>query len=87
MAVRLTVRAQELRECRGGRPGLPVPNRPYGVCGRKATVNVFRAHELCQSRAGRPGLPVPNSPHGLCGRKATLELTETRLTVNGGPLR
>ena len=30
-------RAQELRESRGGRPGLPVPNKPYGLCGRKAT--------------------------------------------------
>ena len=25
---------------RGGRPGLPVPNSPYGLCGRKATINV-----------------------------------------------
>ena len=24
---------------RGGRPGLPVPNSPCGLCGRKATVN------------------------------------------------
>ena len=30
-------RAQELCERRGGRPGLPVPNKPYGLCGRKAT--------------------------------------------------
>ena len=22
-----------------GHPGLPVPNRPYGLCGRKATLN------------------------------------------------
>ena len=29
-------RAQELCECRGGRPGLPVPDKPYGLCGRKA---------------------------------------------------
>ena len=26
--------AQELCESRGGRPGLPVPNGPYGLCGR-----------------------------------------------------
>ena len=26
--------AQELCESRGGRPGLPVPNSPYGLCGR-----------------------------------------------------
>ena len=33
------VRAQELREGRGGRPVLPVPNSLYGPCGRKATLN------------------------------------------------
>ena len=32
-------RAQELCESRGGCPGLPVPNSPYGLCGRKATLN------------------------------------------------
>ena len=32
-------RAQELCESRGGRPGLPVPNSAYGLCGRKATLN------------------------------------------------
>ena len=32
----------ELRSCvkvEDGRPGLPVPNSPYGLCGRKATLN------------------------------------------------
>ena len=24
----------------GGRPGLPVPNSPYGLCGRKATLKL-----------------------------------------------
>ena len=62
-----SVTAQELCESRDGRPGLPVPNCPYG---RKATLNYIydRAQELCESRGGRPGLPVPNSPYGLCGR-------------------
>ena len=32
--------AQELCEGRGGRPGLPVPNSPYGLCGRQATWNL-----------------------------------------------
>ena len=32
-------RTQELCESRGGRPGLPVPNSPYGLCGCKATLN------------------------------------------------
>ena len=32
-----SVRAQELCESRGGRPGrIPVPNSPYGLWGRKA---------------------------------------------------
>ena len=33
----------ELRHCvklGGGRPGLPVPNSPYGLRGRKAAVNL-----------------------------------------------
>ena len=38
-AIRTKVfRTQELCESRGGRPGLPVPNSPYGLCGRKATL-------------------------------------------------
>ena len=37
-------RAHELCESRGGRPGLPVPDSPYSVCGRKATLN-------CQGRS------------------------------------
>ena len=47
-------------------PGLPVPDSPYGLCGRKATLNLNtntrRAQELCEIRGGRPGLPVPDSP-------------------------
>ena len=46
-----SVRAQELCESRGGRPGLSVPNSPYRLCRR------LRAQELCESRGGRPGLP------------------------------
>ena len=42
----LTFRAQELCESRGGRPGLPVPNSPYGFCGRKATFELEFATEL-----------------------------------------
>ena len=67
------IRAQELCESRGGRPGLTVPNSPYSLCGRKAILK-NRAPELCESRGGRPGLTVPNAPYGLCGLKATLNL-------------
>ena len=34
------MRALELCESLGGRPGLHVPNSPYGLCGRKATLNL-----------------------------------------------
>ena len=41
------VRAQEQYESRGGRPGFPVPNSPYGLCGRKATLDeLSRARDL-----------------------------------------
>ena len=40
------IRAQELCESLGGRPGLPVPNDPCGLCGREADdelmLNVLR---------------------------------------------
>ena len=39
-------RVQELCESRGGRPGLPLPESPYSLCGRKATLN---SNNTCQS--------------------------------------
>ena len=36
----LSCKVQELCESRGGRPGLPVPNGPYGLCGHEATLNM-----------------------------------------------
>ena len=44
--VPLCTRAQELCESRGGRPRLPVPNSPYGLCGRKATLNLNSLYRL-----------------------------------------
>ena len=59
------IRAQRLCESRGGRSRLPVPNSPFCLCGRKATLkkkHSVRVQELCESRGGRSGLPVPNKP-------------------------
>ena len=39
-------RAQELCESRGGRPGLPVPNKTYGFWGRKTTVKNKKEKKL-----------------------------------------
>ena len=50
---------QELCESRGGRPGLPVPDSPYGFCGRKATLNLnsdFRSY--VKAVLGYPSLIV-----------------------------
>ena len=44
--VPLCTRAQERCESRGGRPGLPVTNSPYGLCGRKATLNLNSLYRL-----------------------------------------
>ena len=53
------IRAQEMRESWGGPPGLPVPNSPYGLCGRKATLNLnFLTRVTTPDR-------VPPSPHHL----------------------
>ena len=40
----MTELSPELCESRGGRPGLPVPNSPYGLCGREATLNERTRH-------------------------------------------
>ena len=50
----MVLRAQELCESRGGRPGFPVPNKPYGFCGRKATLIIH-------------GALRPQKPYGLLG--------------------
>ena len=39
-------RVQELRESRGGRPGLPVPNSSHALRGRKVTLNLNKTSEL-----------------------------------------
>ena len=53
--------AQELRESGGGRPGLPVPNKPDGFCGRKAAVK--RNHIKCSC--------VAVAATGACGATTT----------------
>ena len=46
---RVWIRAPELCESRGGRPGLPVPNSPYGLCGRKPTLKKIEIYPLLQN--------------------------------------
>ena len=52
------IRAQDLCENRGGRPGLPVHNSPYSLRGRKATLNkqwpIHGAGVLYTEHAGVP---------------------------------
>ena len=68
-------RAQELCESRGGRPGLPVPNSHYGLCGRKATLNcsISEVRSCVKVEVAVLGsIAIPNCPYGLRGRKATM---------------
>ena len=44
-------RVEELCESAGGRPGLPVPNRPYGLCGRKATLKKKKKRNFSELRS------------------------------------
>ena len=67
-------RGQELCESGGGRPRLPVPNKPTVSVDVKQHFNnhlIVKAQELCESGGGRSGLPVPDSPC-LCGCTTTL---------------
>ena len=50
-----------------------VPNRPYGLCGRKAALKKKKRNFSELRSCGRPGLPVPKVLYGLCGLKATLK--------------
>ena len=58
-----------LCESRGGRPGFPVPNSHYGLCGRKPTLNLFVSYDglwvdrLCGVIVSYDGLWVDR----LCG--------------------
>ena len=62
--------------CGGWRgPRLPVPNKPDGFCGRKATLKP-QAQEQYESRELRNCVKVevvPNKPDGFCGARQTLK--------------
>ena len=45
----LMIRGQELCESRGGRPGLRIPNGPYGLCARKVTLKL--KHQVSELRS------------------------------------
>ena len=57
-------RAQELCESRSGRPGLPVPNKPYGFCGHKATLNLHEGYMWTNHTIKVLSTPVSND--GAC---------------------
>ena len=50
------------------------PNSPYGLCGRKATLEEEKTAKRRELRScvkvevAVLGSPVPNKPYGLCGR-------------------
>ena len=60
------MRAQELCESRGGHPGLPIPNNPYGLCGRKATMHdaslLGRTERRAQNKNFKSRSLVENAP-------------------------
>ena len=63
--------AQELCESRGGRPGLPVPIYPYGLCGRKATLKDRKVDVAVLGSPSRISLMVSvDGKHHESGRRS-----------------
>ena len=60
--------------------GFSVPNCPYGLCGRKATLNLFaiELRSIVKVEVAVLGSLVPSSPYGLCGRRAKLNFNLER---------
>ena len=60
------IRTQELCESRGGRPGIPVPKKPDGFCGRKATLKrgKKKKKKIQTKKYGRHALTCS---HDKCG--------------------
>ena len=51
-----SIKAKELRKSRSGPSGLPVPSKPRGVCGRKATLNQRESNHDTESTWIKPVL-------------------------------
>ena len=47
--------SSRVKASRGGRPGLPVPNRPYGFCGRKAPLQKKKEKLVRDARSPADG--------------------------------
>ena len=77
-------RDQGLCESRGGRPGLPVPNKPYGFCGPKAPLRLYPSElrSCVKVEVAVLGSPSLIRLYGLCGRKATLKEQEVSKHVS-----
>ena len=60
----------------------PVPNSPYGLCGREIKLNLNHTMHSELKRCVKVevdvlgSIPVPDSPYGLCGPKVTLNRTD-----------
>ena len=67
-------------ESRGGRPGLPVLI-PYGICGRKATLNFNMSCVKVEVDVLGSLSLMHNGPYGLCGRKAILNFNRSCVKV------
>ena len=81
-------RAHGLCESGGVRSGLPVPNKPYGSCGRKVTLNLqcLRAQTLCEHGSQSSGfvwtgrwawalrIPYPILPPSLINHTVSVDV-------------
>ena len=68
-------RGQELCESGGGRPGLPVPNSPYGLCGRKAALKRDRERSELRNCVIKVKVEVLGSP-SLIVRTVSMDVNQ-----------
>ena len=78
------LRAQGLCESRGGRPELPVPNSPYGLCGRRTEITRTRTPLVTSGAVSvKVGVAVLGSP-SLIVRMVSVD---AKKLLELGPLR
>ena len=71
-------------KCRGGRPRLPVPNSPYGLCGREATLNLNLRWRLPSNRRVARGEKAPSTRRTCSFVQCCFTPTETLRTIRDG---
>ena len=69
------------RTAGGGRPGLPVANSPYGLCGRKATLNLNKRNRRTRGRRGGDWPPMSVTDPWHCPDRDCCRIDSTQNVI------